>query len=77
MRLPLKQHWANYLCKLPESGMGYQRVDIRLKDGSEVEELEWPSTRPTISSDDIAKIQLSRDREWGSRIDLLPINWPI
>ena len=71
MRLPLKQHWANYLCKLPESGMGYQRVDIRLKDGSEVEgvfvfnaeELEWPSTRPTISSDDIAKIQLSRDRE--------------
>ena len=49
--------------------MGYQRVDVCLKDGSEVqgvvvfnaEEMEWPSTYPSISSDDIAKIQLSRN----------------
>ena len=69
MRLHLKEHWVDYLCRLPESGMGYQRVDVRLKDGGEVqgvvvfnaEEMEWPSTYPSISSDDIAKIQLSRN----------------
>ena len=34
MRLQLKEHWVNYLRKLPESGMGYQRVDVYLKNGS-------------------------------------------
>ena len=67
MRLRIGERWVRYLCRLPESGMGYQRVDIRLRDGSEVEgvlvfnaeELEWPATRPPITPDDIAEIQLS------------------
>ena len=69
MILQLKEHWVNYLCILPESGMGYQRVDVYLKNGREIqgivvfnaEEMEWPSTYPSISSDDIEKIQLSRN----------------
>ena len=49
--------------------MGYQRVDVCLKNGREIqgvvvfnaEEMEWLSTYPSISSDDIEKIQLSRN----------------
>ena len=33
MRLQLKDHLTNHLRKLPESGMGFQLVDIRLKNG--------------------------------------------
>lgn len=29
MRLKLEKRWTERLLKLPESGMGYQRVDIR------------------------------------------------
>ena len=31
VRLPAR--WVNQLTKLPESGMGYQRVNITLNDG--------------------------------------------
>jgi hypothetical protein len=33
MRIKLEQRWIDRLCQLPESGMGYQRVDLRLADG--------------------------------------------
>ncbi len=33
MRVKLEQRWIDRLCQLPESGMGYQRVDLRLVDG--------------------------------------------
>ena len=33
MRLKLEQHWTERLLELPESGMGYQRVDIRFANG--------------------------------------------
>lgn len=33
MRLNLGKHWQQKLSELPESGMGWQQVDIRLKDG--------------------------------------------
>lgn len=29
MRVPLAKKWSERLVKLPETGMGYQRVDIR------------------------------------------------
>jgi hypothetical protein len=32
MRVPLAKKWIERLVKLPESGMGYQRVDIRFAD---------------------------------------------
>ena len=32
MRVPLEKKWIERLVKLPESGMGYQRVDIRFVD---------------------------------------------
>ncbi len=32
MTTKLDQRWVNYLVAQPESGMGYQKVDVRLKD---------------------------------------------
>lgn len=33
MRLQLPSRWTSYLLSQPESGMGYQRVALRLRDG--------------------------------------------
>lgn len=51
MRIKLDQCWTRRLLELPESGMGYQRVDVRFADGRELqdvvvlnaEELEVPN----------------------------------
>lgn len=50
MRIKLDKRWSKLLRELPESGMGYQRVDVRFADGRELknvvvlngEELEVP-----------------------------------
>ena len=39
MRIRLEPRWTKRLLELPESGMGYQRVDIRLVDGRELKDL--------------------------------------
>ncbi|MGE3344149.1 MAG: hypothetical protein AB7L71_12020 [Vicinamibacterales bacterium] len=37
MRIKLAQQWIDLLLKEPESGMGYQRVDVRFADGRHLE----------------------------------------
>ena len=37
-RIKLKREHTQYLSKLPESGMGYQVVDITLKDGRKLKD---------------------------------------
>lgn len=32
MTIKLDQRWVKYLVTQPETGMGYQKVDVRLKD---------------------------------------------
>lgn len=69
MRVHLNEHWVRYLCGIPESGMGYHRVHISLRDGQEVknvvvlnaEELDWPLDQREIVSDDIAEIRAATD----------------
>jgi hypothetical protein len=39
MRVPLDRKWCEQLVKLPESGMGYQRVDIRFAGGRTVRDV--------------------------------------
>jgi hypothetical protein len=34
MKFALPQKWIDHLLHLPESGMGYQRVDVHFADGS-------------------------------------------
>jgi len=38
MRIKLTQRWIDLLRKQPESGMGYQRVDVRFADGRHVDD---------------------------------------
>lgn len=37
MRVQLPEKWTEYLVGQPESGMGYQRVDVDLEDGTHLE----------------------------------------
>jgi hypothetical protein len=39
MRIKLEQRWTTRILELAESGMGYQRVDVRLADGRELTDL--------------------------------------
>lgn len=46
MRLKLAKRWTEKLMALPESGMGYQLVDVVMKDGRRLESVvvlnaEW------------------------------------
>ncbi len=38
MRLTLERKWMEALTRLPESGMGYQRVRVQLRDGRTIAE---------------------------------------
>ncbi len=67
MLLSLSQKWSRTLGKWPESGMGYQRVDVRLRDGTTVKnvmvfnavQMDWPDDSNPINTRDIADISLS------------------
>ena len=39
MRIKLKKRWIKQLLRVPESGMGYQRVDVRLADGHDIQDV--------------------------------------
>lgn len=39
MRIKLARRWIDLLLMEPESGMGYQRVDVRFADGRYVEDV--------------------------------------
>ena len=61
---PLHKEQREELLAQPEHGMGYQRVDIRLRDGQQVKQvlvfnaevMEWPDDLRRIRVDDIAGI---------------------
>ncbi len=61
MRVKLDKRWTARLVRLSESGMGYQRVDLRLKDGREVrdvpvfnaEELDLPDEFARVGIEDV------------------------
>jgi hypothetical protein len=61
MRVKLEKRWMKRLLQLPESGMGYQRVDLRLADGRELkdvlafnaEEVELPDECANAKIEDV------------------------
>ena len=61
MRVKLEQRWTKRLLQLPESGMGYQRVDLRLADVRELknvltfnaEEVELPDECANAQIEDV------------------------
>lgn len=63
----LDKKWVDYLIRQPESGMGYQKVDVRLRDKRvltsvlvfNAEDLELPEECVGV---DIEEIQLHKDQ---------------
>jgi hypothetical protein len=70
----LAERWLEYLCTMPETEMGYQLVDIELKDGGEFKQAVVDSGYLTrirgldqipFSESDIADIRVTHDKwDW-------------
>ena len=58
MRIRLEPRWTKRLLELPESGMGYQRVDIRLVDGRELKNLVVFNAEEIEVPDEFARAQI-------------------
>jgi hypothetical protein len=66
----LSESWSQRLVQMPESGMGYQRVDVLLKDGRLIKNVmvlnaEECQTSEPFDPADIADIALSRSMGKG------------
>ena len=68
MKIKLNEEQINYLSSLPEKGMGYQVIDLILKDGNELkEQIVYNSSvlqindikYQSISNEDIISLKLS------------------
>lgn len=58
MRIKLEPRWTERLLELPESGMGYQRVDIRLVDGRELKDVVVFNAEEIEMPDEFARAQI-------------------
>jgi hypothetical protein len=59
MRIKLNQRWTNWLLKLPESGMGFQSVDIRFADGRELTDVIVLNAEEVELPDDFARAEIN------------------
>lgn len=74
MTVSLSRKWRQYLGTLPETGMGYQRVELSLRDGARVvvvvynaESFEEPEDHPAIRAHDIVGMALSATPEHSTQ----------
>jgi hypothetical protein len=58
MRIKLEQRWIKQLLRLPESGMGYQRVDVRLADGHNLQDVPVFNAEEIELPDEFAGIRI-------------------
>jgi hypothetical protein len=58
MRIRLEPRWTKRLLELPESGMGYQSVDIRLVDGRELKDVVVFNAEEIEVPDEFARAQI-------------------
>jgi hypothetical protein len=59
MRIQLEQQFVQRLRELPESGMGYQRVDLRLSDGRELKNVVAFNAQEVEVPDDLGAAQIT------------------
>ena len=67
MQVALGKIWTERLCRLPETGMGYQRLDLSLRNGRTMrgvlvfnaEVMDWPDEAGPISPDEIVDMRLA------------------
>lgn len=65
MTTKLNDYWSQRLVKLPETGMGYQKVDLYLNDGRTLKGLivlnaEDCESEESFKVEDIVDIKISR-----------------
>jgi hypothetical protein len=65
MRKKLEEIWTKRLMALPETGMGYQRVDIVLADGTEVKDALVFNAEEIDVPDEFAEIRIKELRLHG------------
>ena len=58
MRLTLDQRWTERLLEMPESGMGYQCVDIRFVNGRTLENVLVFNAEELDVPDDLAHAEI-------------------
>lgn len=58
MRIKLEQRWTKRLLRLPESGMGFQRVDLQLADGRELKDVLVFNAEEMEVSEELASSQI-------------------
>jgi hypothetical protein len=66
LRIKLEPRWTKELAALPESGMGYQRVDVRFADGRHLEDVvvlnaEYLDVPATFEAAEVQEMKLHRD----------------
>lgn len=76
MKLKLNENWTKKLLKYPESGMGYQKVNVMLKSDQVIkdvivlnaEDLVIPDQYANLTIDDISDlIVVGNDQTGGGR----------
>lgn len=58
MRVPLEKKWTDYLVSQPESGMGYQRVDIRFANDRVVRDVPVFNAELVELPDEVARLPI-------------------
>ena len=58
MRIKLDSRWTERLLQLPESGMGYQRVDVRFANGRELKNVLVFNAEDLDVPDDLAGLEI-------------------
>ena len=58
MRIKLDSRWTKRLLLEPESGMGYQRVDVRFADGRELKNALVFNAEDLDVPDDLAGVEI-------------------
>lgn len=58
MTVKLPARWVDYLIHQPESGMGYQRVDVRLSNGSLLKDLRVFNAEEIVLPEDAANSEI-------------------
>lgn len=59
MRIRLDTRWTNFLLRLPESGMGYQRVDIRFRNGQKLKDVPVFNAEDVELPEELARVEIT------------------
>lgn len=58
MKLKLNDYWTKRLLQFPERGMGYQKVDVKLKSGELIKDVIVLNAEDLVLPEEYAKISI-------------------